>query len=54
MYFPRPAGAGHSRDTDRDAGNNLVIITDVEVNALEVDVGVMAIKHGDGLRKDRC
>src|SRR5271155_2127891 len=53
MDFPGPAGAGHSGKTEADVGDELVIIIDVEINALEVEVSVMAIKQSDGLRKDR-
>lgn len=53
MDFLRPAGTGHSGKTDADIGNERIIVIDVEVNALEVDVGIMVVKHGYGLGKDR-
>src|SRR6202035_1823905 len=52
MDLPRPTGAGHTGKTEGDVG--LDLISDcVNVNALEVDVRIVAIKHLDGFRKDR-
>ena len=52
VNFPRPTGAGHTGKTVGHVG--LDLISDcVNVNALEIDVGIVVIKHLDGLRKDR-